>query len=121
MAEFVIQLENVVMHAFHGVFDFERSGGNDFDINLSVHYHAPGLEVIMEDNLDRTLCYASLFEIVKNEMSVPRNLLETVTASICHKIKDTFPEATHIECKLTKLHPPIKEFTGKTSVTYVIS
>lgn len=120
MREFKISLEDVTLFARHGVFDFERKNGNEFVVNLIVKYAAPDDDTIIKDSLETTVCYAALFEIIREEMSHPRNLLETVAASIASKIKENFPEVFFIECKITKLHPPIEEFNGRASVTFIL-
>lgn len=118
MDVFEIRLENVRIRANHGVYEFERTRGNDFEVNLSVKYPAPENEVIKEDNLFYTLSYVSLFEIVKEEMETPRNLIETVAAAIVNRIKTEFPVCTSIQCKISKLNAPIPDFSGVTSVSF---
>ena len=118
MNEIEIKLEDVRMFAHHGVYDFERRDGNDFEVNLAVRYPAPEDEVLAEDNLFNTLSYVSLFEIVKEEMEKPRNLLETVAASIVNRIRKDFTFITYAECTISKLKAPIPGFVGKASVKY---
>lgn len=118
MAVFEICLENVKLRGYHGVFDFERTNGNDFQVDLSVKYTAPQLCAIERDELSDTVCYAALFDIVKEEMALPRNLLETVAAAIVSRIKSSYPQCTAIRCKITKLSPPIPDFDGLASVSF---
>lgn len=119
MQTLVIRLEDVKMFARHGVFDFERREGNNFIVNLEVRYDAPPASVMRLDNLDNTVCYASLFEIVKKEMENPRSLLETIAFSIVENIRCSFPEIFYIECRITKLNPPIPDFCGQACVSYI--
>lgn len=117
-SEFEIRLENVKMRAFHGVYDFERKQGNDFELDLIVRYDAPDDQQLSEDSLFYTISYVSLYEIVKEEMLRPRNLLETVAANIGNRVKASFPQTTFIECRIAKLHAPIPEFDGKAAVVF---
>lgn len=115
--DFLIQLEAVRFFARHGVFESERISGNEFIVNLAVKYSPEAHFSPEADSLDDTICYASLFDIVKKEMDTPRNLLETVACRITDSIHQSFPQATFIECKITKSVPPIPEFNGSASVT----
>lgn len=121
MREFEIRLENVRIFAYHGVFEHERHDGNEFEINLCVRYEAPEGKTLSEDELANTISYEDLWEIIREEMAVPRNLLESVAASIAEKIRVTYSVITYVECKITKSRPPLPGFTGSSSVTYRIS
>ena len=120
MREFEIRLENVRMFAYHGVFEHEKSDGNEFTVDLCVKYNSPSQETLTEDSLYNTISYGDLWDIIKEEMSVTRNLLETVTASIAERIKSTYPDITYVECKITKILPPLPAFSGNSSVIYRI-
>lgn len=118
MGDFEIRLEKVRFYAYHGVFDSERKAGNDFEVDLLVRYPAPDPDIILGDSLEDTVCYAGLYDIVKKEMAVASNLLETVAFRIVSGIKEKFPRVTHIECRITKTRPPIPDFNGVASVTF---
>ena len=118
MAEFEIRLENVRMYAHHGVFEHERRDGNEFEINLSVRYRTSESPNGNTDDISDTVSYADLWDIVKEEMAMPRNLLETVVKSIVERVENSFPYLDSIECKLSKLSPPIPGFSGSASVAY---
>lgn len=117
MGMFDIRLEKVRFFARHGVFSHETRDGNEFEVSLSVKY-SPEEERIMEDRIEGTISYVSIYEIVKQEMQIPRRLLETVACSIVKKIKTEFPFCQAVECSISKITPPIKGFTGSVSVTY---
>ena len=118
MREFEIKLENVRMFAHHGVFEHERRDGNEFEVNVSLNYKVAEPNKLNEDELGNTVSYVDLWDVVKEEMVQPRKLLETVASSIVEKMKEKFPSASRIECKITKINPPIPSFTGTTSVSY---
>lgn len=120
MREFEILLENVMIYAYHGVFEEERYIGNEFEVNLNVKYSAPDRGTIKEDNLGNTVSYVDLWEIVKEEMADTRQLLESVASSIAERIKSSFPQCHYIECSISKKRPPIPGFTGSAAVTYII-
>lgn len=116
---FEVSLDKVRMFGRHGVFEHETRDGNEFEINLFVRYDEPGNWV--PDSIEHTVSYADLFEIVKKEMSVPRRLLETAVCSIARTIHARYPFCTEIQCRISKLTPPMGGFIGSASVSYRIS
>lgn len=115
--EFEISLDNLKFYAYHGIFDHEKRDGNEFEVNLSVKFTAIPREHLYPENLQTTISYVALFSIVKGEMEMPRQLLETVGRNIVEKIKRDFPFCTSIVCRITKTSPPISQFSGSASVT----
>ena len=109
-----ISLEGVRFRAFHGVFDFEKVRGNDFIVDLSIR--VPWKEENLTDDLSTTISYADLYEVVKEEMNTPRDLIETVATQIRNRICERWPEVIEGFVKITKEKPPIPDFQGKASV-----
>lgn len=120
MGEFQIRLEDVRFFSYHGVFEHERNHGNEYIVNLSVKYTPHDDNSALSDSIENTISYVDLFNIVKDEMAIPRSLLETVASSIAFKVKDRFPFSSKVECKITKSTPPIPSFLGSASVTFTI-
>jgi dihydroneopterin aldolase len=100
-----IELKNMVFHAFHGVMEQEKKTGNRFRVDLKLHLDLS--LAIQSDNLEDTLNYACVFDLVKAEMNIPSQLLEHVAGRIVQRIKQTFPAIDHIEIRLAKAHPPV--------------
>ena len=98
-------LRDVRFQAFHGVLPQERKVGGDYLLNLRVGY--PIAQAIADDDVNSTLNYAELYEIVKREMQVPSNLLEHVAGRIAKAVENTFPQVTSIDLTLIKENPPI--------------
>lgn len=113
--EFEICLEKARFFARHGVMEQERVVGNEFEVNVMIRVAYS--EAIAADNLDATVSYADLFDIVKSEMEKPRQLLEAVAASIVTEIKACFPFVMGGEVSVRKVSPPIPGFTGSASVS----
>ena len=115
MMEFEICLKNLLFYAYHGVLDEEKKIGNEFKVNLSVF--VPCRMDIEKDCLDSTISYASLFEIIKEEMSKTRNLLEKVAFDIVEIIKERYPAIIRGKIEIEKIHPPIPGMLGSASVS----
>ncbi|SEA35291.1 dihydroneopterin aldolase [Prevotella sp. tc2-28] len=100
-----IILREVRFHAFHGVMPQERKVGADFTVSLRV-----GVDLSLpaeSDDVADTLNYATLYEVVKQQMEIPSQLLEHVAGRIGKAVMDTFPQVTGVDVTLTKLNPPM--------------
>lgn len=93
------------LHAYHGVLEQEREIGNDYVVSLRIGY--PIDDCIVSDNVNDTLNYASVAEIVKKEMSKPSALVEHVAGRIIHSLYQQFSRITSIKIRLIKIAPPM--------------
>ena len=98
-------LKNVRFRAFHGVLPQERLVGGYFLLNLRVGY--PIEKGMESDEVEDTLNYAALFDLVRQEMNKPSQLLEHVAGRIVKTIMEAFPAVTSVDLELTKLNPPM--------------
>ena len=112
--DFEIKLHDLLFYGFHGVMEHEREFGNEFRVNLSVKI--PYRRGIDEDDLDATVSYAILYDIVSEEMSHPHKLLEKVAIQISKRIKAEFPYVISGRIEIEKSRPPIRGMLGSASV-----
>lgn len=98
-------LEHLRFHAYHGVFQQERMVGNDYDVNLRLGY--PLATAMQSDRVEDTLNYATVFQLVKEEMEKPSSLLENVAQRIVMVLTKTFCQIGSIDLKITKINPPM--------------
>ena len=110
----IVELKKVHFHAFHGLYEEEKKAGNDYEFNLSVSWDAEALIT----NLNETVNYVKLYELVKAEMKNPRQLLETLLMELAEIIHQEFLFVKEINMSVAKLNAPILNFIGSTSVTY---
>src|SRR5687768_604111 len=113
--EFTIELKSVSFFSFHGLHEEERKTGNEYLVDLSVKYDAPGQRV---NRINDTVNYVRLFEIVREEMKHPRDLLETIAELVAEKIHREFPMVKESVIHIQKKNPPITNFSGNVAVTY---
>ena len=113
--EFEISLNDLMFYAFHGVLEEERTLGNQFKVSLSIFL--PYNDNLKEDRLTDTISYTDLYEVIKEEMQIPRKLLEKLAIEIAEKIKIKYPELNKGFIKIEKMKPPIPDFIGTASVT----
>lgn len=99
-----IELASMNFYAYHGVMPQERQVGNRFIVDLTLT--APLMNAVESDDLNDTINYATVYEIVKQEMEIPSRLIEYAAGRILKSLKASFPQLTGIELKLSKLNPP---------------
>lgn len=100
-----IFLKNVRFHAYHGVLEQEQTVGNDYLVNLIVNYDFTC--AMKMDELNGTVSYAELFELVKEEMAIPSKLLEHVAGRIGERIFSEYPAIREVHLSITKVNPPM--------------
>lgn len=115
--EFEICLEGLRFMSRHGVMPQERVVGNEFVVDVSLRI--PCLAGVEEDNLDATVSYADVFDIVKQEMETPRMLLERVASLIRTRIMEKWPFIKGGVITICKSTPPITGITGKAKVSLI--
>lgn len=111
--ELRIALTDLRFMARHGVFEQERKVGNEFIVDLEVTIPEPQ----PNDDLAATVSYADLYEIVREEMAMPRQLLETVASTIADHILHDFPIVCKGSVSICKSTPPIPGITGSAKIT----
>lgn len=91
--------------AYHGVYDFEKRGGNNFVVDFKgyMDMSAPA----KSDDVADAVNYGRVFEIVKVEMMTPSNLLENVAGRIVDALAAEFPQLESFEVKVSKQDPPV--------------
>lgn len=100
-----ILLQNLKFHAFHGVLPQERLTGNDYTVDLSIKYDVSG--ALTSDDVNDTLNYAEVFQLVAQEMAVPSALLERVAGRIGDRLFRRYPGVEEVELKIVKQNPPM--------------
>jgi dihydroneopterin aldolase len=115
MSSFIIQLHNLELFGYYGLYEEEKVLGAEFEVNISVKVEAPKTgSVSIRDTVD----YAEVYELVKTIFSQPQELLETICLDMATAIKGRFPLLIDLSIQIIKLHPPIIGFIGSVSVTY---
>lgn len=114
-----ICLENVRFHSRHGVLKQELLTGGEFTISLRAAFSID--KAMHSDAVEDTINYATLYEIIRQEMAQPSQLLEHVAYRICQQIFNRFPAVSSVQLKLTKLNPPMGAHCDGASVELTMS
>jgi dihydroneopterin aldolase len=100
--------------AFHGVYPEEKKAGGEFEVNLEVTYSIQH----QISQLDDTISYAAVMDILAREMAKPRPLLETVAMETVEAIKQSYPAIVSCSVTIDKLRAPIPGLLGRVGVRY---
>lgn len=98
-------VEGLRMHARHGVLDQERRVGNDYVV--SVWASLDLARATQTDDVDDTINYAMMADIVNEEMQTESNLVEHVAARIARSIIAQWPQVSHVGVRVMKENPPM--------------
>lgn len=91
--------------AYHGCLEQEKVRGNSFTVDFKGKMDLSA--AAESDNLNDTLNYAEIYEIVSEEMSIPSELLENVAGRIVKAIERRFPELVSFSVRVSKKRPPV--------------
>ena len=100
-----IKLNDMQFYAYHGVMAQETKVGNNYVVNICMDSNL--LQACQTDNVDDTISYALIYDLVKAQMVQPSKLLEHVAMRIYQSIRSAFPQITSLEVRLAKNNPPI--------------
>ncbi|MCY0968736.1 dihydroneopterin aldolase [Chryseobacterium wangxinyae] len=101
-----IFLEDVKIYAYHGVLPEENIIGTYYIVNAEIHTDL--WEAAVSDDLNDTISYANINEIIHDEMKIQSKLLEHVAGRIIAKINEKFDQISYIKLRITKTSPPMK-------------
>ncbi|MDD5570851.1 MAG: dihydroneopterin aldolase [Bacteroidales bacterium] len=110
----LIQIEGMEFFAYHGCFEEEQIIGNKFTVDISIETDLS--EAAETDDLNKTINYQEVYNIVKNEMEVKSRLLENVAGRIIKKINSNFTSIKKVEIKISKINPQLGGKTDNVSV-----
>jgi dihydroneopterin aldolase len=108
-----VNLNKLRFNAFHGIHEEEKILGNEYLVDASVEFHEQ-LHVI--HSINDTVNYVDIYNIIKERMSEPTPLLETVIMEIGNEIYKEFPQLRSINISIKKMNPPIEGIQGSAGV-----
>lgn len=101
----VIELEGMEFKAYHGCLEQEKVRGNSFTVDFRGEMDL--YDAAESDNLNDTVNYGEIYEIVAEEMSIPSELLENVAGRIVKAIESRFPQFVSFSIRVSKKRPPV--------------
>ncbi|WP_281614470.1 dihydroneopterin aldolase [Flammeovirga sp. SubArs3] len=101
-----IALEGLEFFAYHGFFKEERKIGNKYGVDIFVDTDFK--KAAQEDDLDGTINYMDLYEIIKKHMSVSTKLLENIAQNVVDDVYEKWSSNVFkVVVKIKKFNPPI--------------
>ena len=101
----IIELEDMRFWAHHGCLEIERTEGNLFMVDFRGEIDLS--KVLITGELEDTVNYGDIYDIVKKEMEIPSDLLESITGRIVTEIAAKFPEFKKFSVRVSKRRPPV--------------
>jgi len=110
----IIEISNLRCYGYVGYFPEEKVLGQWFEVNARISYDLA--RAGQTDQLTDTLNYAQVIELIKEKIAKSQfALIERLAQVIAQDILE-IPLVTEVKLKLTKLSPPIADFSGQVSV-----
>ena len=100
-----ITIENMEFYAYHGHFEEEQKIGTWFSLDLTMEVDTSKAE--LTDELEDTVDYSAVYQVVKEQMMIPSKLLEHVGRRILNAVKERFSDVTDAQLKIRKMNPPL--------------
>ena len=113
-----IHLQNIILFAYHGVYDEEKILGNEFELNIIIK-HTP--QILPIKHLSDTIDYITVYELVKKRMAIPTPLLETLATEIAQLILAQFSLVKTVSISIKKLYPPVSQFKGSIGISFELN
>jgi dihydroneopterin aldolase len=109
-----IDVNDIRCYSFHGCLPCERQIGTNYKVNVSAF--GDYTEACETDNLDLTVDYCIVSDIVVEEMATPSKLIEHVALRIIRRLKKAYAESDFDVC-ITKIAAPINQNVGNVAFT----
>jgi 7,8-dihydroneopterin aldolase/epimerase/oxygenase len=110
-----IHLHNLSFFAHHGVHEEEKILGGNFIVNADISF-ADKSDTITR--LPDTVDYVQAYSKIKELMSSPTPLLETLAMQIVDQLYSKYPFVSFISVNIMKLNAPITGLQGSVGVTF---
>ncbi len=114
-----ITLSTMEFHAYHGCLEHEQKLGNTFIVSLSMELDTSVAG--QTDELDQTLNYQLVYDVVKTQMEIPSKLIEHVGQRILDSVFNEFKQIQALEVKLSKMNPPLGGKVDRVTIELSIS
>lgn len=112
-----ISVEGIECYSHHGCLPEEAVIGSRYSVD--VYIDADVNKSLSTDDLNDTIDYVLVYEIVKKEMAIRSKLIEHVAGRILKSLTAEIKVFEKISVRVTKFNPPVNGAVGKT--TFFIS
>ncbi len=112
-----VKIEKIELRAAHGCYDLEKKIGGNFTVDIVLDIEDSG--AVGADDVAQTVNYIEVYDIIREQMSIPSNIIENAAMRMIDAVYACFPQVRRVEVTLSKLAPPIGGKAANVSVTLV--
>ena len=105
-------------YARHGVMTQETITGNEFIVSVTMDVDFS--DACLSDNVRDTINYAEVFDLIRQEMEIPSQLLEHLAGRIGRMLKQHYPQITSLELSVAKCRPPVNGVMERAEVVIIM-
>jgi 7,8-dihydroneopterin aldolase/epimerase/oxygenase len=109
-------LDNMEFYSYHGHLAEEQIIGNRFIVDVTIDTDIS--RAADTDNLEDTIDYCMIYNLVKKEMDIPSRLLEHLARRITDSIYTASEKIMKVTVKVSKMNPAIGGSIQKFSVVF---
>jgi dihydroneopterin aldolase len=109
-----VLLKDIRLQGTHGVFQGEELWATTFRLNLIIDLKNDPPFVELNDTVD----YSKVYEIVKSSFSIREQLLENLADRIYANLVAQFIQIHSVEISIIKEDPPIPGFSGEVGIVF---
>lgn len=113
----IVELQHIKFFAYHGLYDFERTKGGEFLVDVRIDTVDNEVYNTIGDVVD----YEKVYAILKYQMETPQLFIEEVARLIKTDLIHAFAQAICIQVSVTKCAPPVQGMSGSAKVTAIYS
>ena len=103
--EQTITLDNLRFYAYHGAEPQEAIVGAWYTVSIAMK--ADVTTAILNDDLNGTINYALVADVIKAQMQIRSALLEHVAGRIAQALFEEIPTLKKVTVTVSKLNPPV--------------
>ena len=115
----IVEISNLRCYGYVGYFPEEKILGQWFEVNIRIAYDLS--KAGQSDELTDTINYAEVVKLIKERIASSKyDLIERLSEVIAQDILK-IPLVQNVKLRLTKISPPIPDFSGQVSLEIVRS
>lgn len=99
-----IRINNAKFYAYHGVLEYEKEYGNQFEVDLEMQCDIDTTKDDLNDTVDYLSVYNNVREVFESQKF---NLIETANREIGKAILNTFPKVHSVRVSIRKPNAPL--------------
>ena len=116
--EQAIKIDSLRIYAYHGVDPQESVVGAWYTVSVTMN--ADATAAILNDNLNGTINYALVTDVIKAQMQIRSALLEHVAGRIAQTLLNEFPTLQSVTVTVSKENPPVGRPCKSSSFTLTV-